>query len=98
HTHFTLFPYTTLFRSRLGGGREVAHRYPAEAPVDRPADAVCPPLDQVGLPADPSRTAGGGRAAARGIRGSSRGRSTHGRALHGPDRKSTRLNSSHDQI
>src|SRR3712207_7112481 len=71
----TLFPYTTLFRSRpVGGGdehRPVAARRPRRRGLDRAAEAE----------------AGGGGARRAGPVG-----------LHHPDRKSTRLNSSHANI
>src|SRR5206468_12114444 len=93
----TPFPYTTLFRS--GGGDR--HR---EAPAGRAAQ----PVREQGARAVRERRAVGERAAVGGRIGvvgavTVRGRT---RVLHYPqvyvtscaDRKSTRLNSSHDQI
>src|SRR5207249_7397874 len=86
--HSTLFPYTTLFRSRVL--REVRHRRrsPSHVRVD-PAEGT----------ARRRRGDGDGRAA----RGRSRRpfprRGAHAAPLpHGLDRKSTRLNSSHVSI
>src|SRR2546421_5205722 len=61
----TLFPYTTLFRSRLGRRRPVPARDPLRHAARSPAHRQVDRQRADGLP---------------------------------PDRKSTRLNSSHDQI
>src|SRR2546429_9870767 len=90
----TLFPYTTLFRSRP----ERNHHLPASFAAPSPGDT-----ESFGLPTSQRQvTAGGvdGSAAARGGRSSSR----CGTGLHrtkpqvDQDRKSTRLNSSHGYI
>src|SRR3989454_5449639 len=77
----TLFPYTTLFRSRLGAPerRRVRRARP---------DARAPPVDRRrARPGLRPPRGGGGRPRARSARRAS-SRPT-------PDRKSTRLNSSH---
>src|SRR2546428_6275601 len=63
----TLFPYTTLFRSRKDGQHHAGTRHHERVPPRGLGRAVQRP----------------------------RGRALH---AHGQDRKSTRLNSSHDQI
>src|SRR5206468_10665515 len=79
----TLFPYTTLFRS---GSQGVDRFLPAEAPrpVQRRPVSLAPDLRRPGDVA-PVRLTEDGRARRRDV-------------LPLRDRKSTRLNSSHDQI
>src|SRR5690606_41666768 len=83
----TLFPYTTLFRSRGSAGEDAARRVPFH-----------------GVPAHPRAALGdgtGGVPAPGGLflrlrrSGADRGPERRG---HPPDRKSTRLNSSHVKI
>src|SRR5690349_22601114 len=83
----TLFPYTTLFRS-LGGERLVDRRRPREPLLDEPDR----PLGGAG------EVEGEGEAAPVGaVVGQGDGRIEEGRT-EVPDRKSTRLNSSHVEI
>src|SRR2546428_4106156 len=85
----TLFPYTTLFRSDLGwgtdrGGRNlVRHRRRLLAPV-RPLLVLNHSAEQE----EQEGSGEDGKADDLDLRA----------AVDGPDRKSTRLNSSHDQI
>src|SRR3712207_7745083 len=81
----TLFPYTTLFRSPDGGSVLAGHAVGHRAD-DEGAAARHAVGDRV-----PQRD-GGGLAARRS------GQLVHGDAVGGPDRKSTRLNSSHANI
>src|SRR3712207_7611708 len=74
----TLFPYTTLFRSRRDGGHR-AHRAPAK---------LSPSARRGGLLAAQPPPPPGDR----------EGRVAQRRDEHEPDRKSTRLNSSHANI
>src|SRR5256885_2459506 len=67
----TLFPYTTLFRSRQGGGAGLRQHAGAPGGVAARRRACA----QRSAPGRDARSAG--------------------RRLHGTDRKSTRLNSSH---
>src|SRR5687768_17698181 len=79
----TLFPYTTLFRSRVRGrtgGRRRARRVPCSVAGGRRRGACCPPAARA---ARRRRRRSGGR---------------FGRAARAADRKSTRLNSSHGYI
>src|SRR3712207_7973344 len=74
----TLFPYTTLFRSRVA--RVAAGPRRRGAAAGRPGDGLLAP------------------AARRRARGARHPRHGHHRDLLRPDRKSTRLNSSHANI
>src|SRR5688572_31353602 len=78
----TLFPYTTLFRSRQGGEDqlELAAADEHERGVGRGGPAVA---------VDPRRDDSGDDV---------QGQGYHDRDRDGRDRKSTRLNSSHSQI
>src|SRR3712207_8470567 len=80
----TLFPYTTLFRSRVGGELDGRRRHRAEA---RPAAGG--EHDHVGAAGD--LAGGGGGVVARGVHEDEA-------VLSHRDRKSTRLNSSHTNI
>src|SRR5207249_6164395 len=84
----TLFPYTTLFRSRAAGGRSAAAQ---------------PPRPHLGRAHPPRRLAAGLHRRVRRQRvgaGRAPGHWRHARSLGRvrPDRKSTRLNSSHVSI
>src|SRR5206468_10948211 len=93
-----LFPYTTLFRSPVGMRRAVGHRGRARpallAPVAGQHECVVLEIeaaigpDQLGAIVP---TVGGPRQ-------QNLGAGVGKREMHGGDRKSTRLNSSHDQI
>src|SRR5207253_7440050 len=94
----TLFPYTTLFRSRVDvdepGRDDAVLRVDDARPVLREIradrrDASAVDRD-VGAPAGCSRPIDHGRAADKKVR--------HDRRRSRPDRKSTRLNSSHVAI
>src|SRR5690606_41880742 len=82
----TLFPYTTLFRSRFPLSLVHAHRLDRPRRPVRPRDAV----------------AGGGRAGRRALLAGVRGSCDRAALVRDPrlrgDRKSTRLNSSHVKI
>src|SRR5206468_12496688 len=87
----TLFPYTTLFRS---GHEEERHDHVAGRPVAEPrTPAAATTAATVGL-SSASRSAAAAAAAATSFVGSDACQEHHERE----DRKSTRLNSSHDQI
>src|SRR5206468_11634215 len=92
----TLFPYTTLFRSGVldGGGRKKEAQVHPGAVNGTTCAAVVPARPPPYPP--PSRTRGPREI--RGSRGVGMGRVKRGDALRREDRKSTRLNSSHDQI
>src|SRR3712207_7981229 len=81
----TLFPYTTLFRSRPAGEEVISGRARRAGPQRHVAVEVQVPAGPGGEHRDPTleRTGRGG---------------AHGEAPSRPDRKSTRLNSSHANI
>src|SRR5690349_24201907 len=76
----TLFPYTTLFRSGVGGREEKSRRRPLKGPFFLPATDVS---GEKCLPRFPRKNPAAAGAENRNIF---------------PDRKSTRLNSSHVEI
>src|SRR2546421_8915685 len=84
----TLFPYTTLFRSPK---RERDERLVGKAAEDIEAVHQCPCRQRVGGERGP-------RLHRRGDLEDARGQDVAGIEIDEPDRKSTRLNSSHDQI
>src|SRR5206468_12924564 len=89
-TRTTLFPYTTLFRSSTGGDVRRAPRV-GDAPVPAGPDAA-----RRGARGRGRAGRGGGAAALPGaVADRQRPHAPRRREL---DRKSTRLNSSHDQI
>src|SRR3712207_7511159 len=86
----TLFPYTTLFRSYIGGGEErLASPSSSEVEDDLLAEQLLVPDGQSVLPTSPLVAAAAGPLA-RCARAATRRRWL--------DRKSTRLNSSHANI
>src|SRR3712207_7401572 len=80
----TLFPYTTLFRSPLASASSSASASPSASPSAAP--------EEVG-----GGDGGGARNRSEGPPASSRG-DIDCDQVNGPDRKSTRLNSSHANI
>src|SRR2546427_13274904 len=90
----TLFPYTTLFRSRLGLVVQPVGHLPhpelGHLGVDlaRDLDETGLVVERAHLPGEVVRVDGDAVPA----------QPRPGRELHEPDRKSTRLNSSHSQI
>src|SRR3712207_8113948 len=87
----TLFPYTTLFRSKEPGARDRAPVL-ALTPAPAPAPALAPATIHAGC-------SPGARARVRAGAGMAASPSQRGEDVHtGEDRKSTRLNSSHANI
>src|SRR5690606_41426510 len=85
----TLFPYTTLFRSHSSQLGRAVHRAPASRPPDRPVPSGG---------RSESRRAWSEAGGDAGCRTEHRGTSGAAPEPVPPDRKSTRLNSSHVKI
>src|SRR3712207_9111057 len=90
----TLFPYTTLFRSMKMTQRNSIGRPPGGKALARLASAACPDIILIDQFHSKSEAASGEIDAE-----FAKGRPCRGlRRVRGPDRKSTRLNSSHANI